>query len=173
MRVLITGGAGFVEGHVAEYYARKGYEVVVFDNLSRAELLGHETNMMYNWNYLKRYENVELKILVTGGAGFIGSHLVDALADKHEIVVLDSLEPQVHASKPDYLNPDASYIFGDMRDEEVLRKALEGVEVIFHLASAVGVGQSMYEIRRVHYPFFERLYILLLRGSLAYRWKSF
>jgi len=60
MRVLITGGAGFVEGHVAEYYARKGYEVVVFDNLSRAELLGHETNMMYNWNYLKRYENVEL-----------------------------------------------------------------------------------------------------------------
>ena len=85
---------------------------------------------------------------MTGGAGFIGSHLVDALADKHEIVVLDSLEPQVHASKPDYLNPDASYIFGDMRDEEVLRKALEGVEVIFHLASAVGVGQSMYEIRR-------------------------
>ena len=60
MRVLITGGAGFVGGHVAEYYARKGYEVVVFDNLSRAELLGHETNMMYNWNYLKRYENVEL-----------------------------------------------------------------------------------------------------------------
>ncbi len=60
MRVLITGGAGFVEGHVAEYYARKGYEVVVFDNLSRAELLGHETNMKYNWNYLKRYENVEL-----------------------------------------------------------------------------------------------------------------
>ena len=50
--------------------------------------------------------------------------------------------------KPDYLNPNAAYIFGDMRDEEVLRKALEGVEVIFHLASAVGVGQSMYEIRR-------------------------
>jgi len=89
-----------------------------------------------------------MKILVTGGAGFIGSHLVDALADKHEFVVLDSLEPQVHASKPDYLNPDAAYIFGDMRDEDLLRKALEGVEVIFLLASAVGVGQSMYEIRR-------------------------
>ena len=89
-----------------------------------------------------------MKILVTGGAGFIGSHLVDALAGKHEVVVLDSLEPHVHAEKPDYLNPNAAYIFGDMRDEEVLRKALEGVEVIFHLASAVGVGQSMYEIRR-------------------------
>jgi len=89
-----------------------------------------------------------MKILVTGGAGFIGSHLVDALAEKHEVVVLDSLEPQVHAEKPDYLNPDAAYIFGDMRDEAALRKALEGVEVIFHEAAAVGVGQSMYEIRR-------------------------
>jgi len=60
MKVLVTGGAGFVGSHVAEYYARKGYEVVVFDNLSRAELLGHEKNMVYNWNYLKRYENIEL-----------------------------------------------------------------------------------------------------------------
>ena len=84
----------------------------------------------------------------TGGAGFICSHLMDALAEKHEVVVLDSWEPQVHAEKPDYLNPNAAYIFGDMRDEGVLRKALEGVEVIFHLASAVGVGQSMYEIER-------------------------
>jgi len=89
-----------------------------------------------------------MKILVTGGAGFIGSHLVDALAETHEVAVLDSLEPQVHAEKPDYLNPNAAYIFGDVRDEEVLRKALEGVDVIFHLASAVGAGQSMYEIRR-------------------------
>ncbi|RJS78534.1 NAD-dependent epimerase/dehydratase family protein, partial [Methanophagales archaeon] len=53
-----------------------------------------------------------------------------------------------HAEKPDYLNPNAAYIFGDMRDEAVLRKALEDVEVIFHLASAVGVGQSMYEIEK-------------------------
>ena len=47
-----------------------------------------------------------MKILITGGAGFVGAHLVDALADKHEVVVLDSLAPQVHASKPDYLNPN-------------------------------------------------------------------
>ena len=47
------------------------------------------------------------------------------------------------------IRTDAAYIFGDMRDEAVLRKALEGVEVIFHEAAAVGVGQSMYEIRRV------------------------
>ncbi len=61
MKVLITGGAGFVGSHVAEYYANKGEEVVVLDNLSRAELLGYETsNAMYNWNYLKIYKNIEL-----------------------------------------------------------------------------------------------------------------
>ena len=61
MKILITGGAGFVGSHVAEYYARKGYEVVAFDNLSRAELLGYEaSNAMYNWGYLKRYKNIEL-----------------------------------------------------------------------------------------------------------------
>jgi len=89
-----------------------------------------------------------MKILVTGGAGFIGSHLVNALAEKHEVVVLDNLETQVHRGKPKYLNEKVSYIFGDIRDGDVLRKALEGVEVIFHEAAAVGVGQSMYQIEK-------------------------
>jgi UDP-glucose 4-epimerase len=54
MKILVTGGAGFVGSHVAEYYATRNEEVIVFDNLSRAELLGYETeNAMYNWNYLK------------------------------------------------------------------------------------------------------------------------
>jgi CDP-paratose 2-epimerase len=61
MKILVTGGAGFVGSHVAEYYATRNEEVIVFDNLSRAELLGYETqNAMYNWNYLKGYENIEL-----------------------------------------------------------------------------------------------------------------
>ena len=90
-----------------------------------------------------------MKILITGGACFIGSHVVDALADKHEVVVLDSLEPQVHASKLTIsIQMQHTYIFGDMRDEAVLRKALEDVEVIFHEAAAVGVGQSMYVWRK-------------------------
>ncbi|MDY6964417.1 MAG: NAD-dependent epimerase/dehydratase family protein [Halobacteriota archaeon] len=87
-----------------------------------------------------------MKILVTGGAGFIGSHIVDELTKDHEVVVLDNLEPQVHKRKPDYLNYGAKYIFKDVRDENSLRKALEGVEIVFHEASAVGVGQSMYQI---------------------------
>lgn len=91
-----------------------------------------------------------MRILVTGGAGFIGSHIVDRLLrEGHEVVVLDSIEKQVHANgKPDYLNPSAEFIRGDIRDIGVLGKALEGAEVVFHEAAAVGVGQSMYEIRR-------------------------
>lgn len=61
MKVLITGGAGFVGSHTAEYYAKNGNEVVVLDNLSRAKILKYEeTNAKYNWNYLKRYPNIKL-----------------------------------------------------------------------------------------------------------------
>jgi len=91
-----------------------------------------------------------MKILVTGGAGFIGSHLVDALVkERHEVAVYDNLEPQVHeGKKPEYLNPKAEYIFADIRDSGALKNAVEGVEVIFHEAAAVGVGQSMYQIQK-------------------------
>ena len=89
------------------------------------------------------------KILVTGGAGFIGSHLVDRLvSDGKDVVVLDNFEPQVHqGKKPDYLNKNASYIEGDIRDEAVLKKSLKDVDTVFHYAAKVGVGQSMYEIK--------------------------
>lgn len=89
------------------------------------------------------------KILVTGGAGFIGSHLVDRLVeDGHDVSVLDNFDPQVHqGKKPDYLNKEAEYIKGDVRDEKALAKALKKVDVIFHLAAKVGVGQSMYEVK--------------------------
>jgi len=93
-----------------------------------------------------------VKVLVTGGAGFIGSHLVDALlARGHTVRVLDVLDPQVHGPKrepPAYLNPAAEFQVGDVRDHAAVRRALDGVEVVFHEAAAVGVGQSMYEIER-------------------------
>lgn len=61
MKILVTGGTGFVGSHAAEYYANKGEEVLVFDNLSRAELLGYEPlKAMYNWDYLKGNKNIEL-----------------------------------------------------------------------------------------------------------------
>ena len=91
------------------------------------------------------------RIMVTGGAGFVGSHTVDALVQAgHTVRVFDSLIEQVHPDgKPAYLNPSVEFHNGDMRDMEALRKAVDGIDVIFHLAAAVGVGQSMYEI--AHY----------------------
>jgi dTDP-L-rhamnose 4-epimerase len=94
-----------------------------------------------------------MQILITGGAGFIGSHLADDLLSRgHRVRVLDSLAPQVHGAaceRPGYLQPDVELIRGDVRDASILRRALVGVDAVYHFAAAVGVGQSMYEIE--HY----------------------
>ncbi|MBC8278860.1 MAG: SDR family NAD(P)-dependent oxidoreductase [FCB group bacterium] len=92
------------------------------------------------------------KILVTGGAGFIGSYIVDYLIEAgNEVVIFDNLDPQVHPNgkKPDFLNSNAQFISGDVRDLEALKKAVAGAEQVYHMAAAVGVGQSMYQI--AHY----------------------
>jgi dTDP-L-rhamnose 4-epimerase len=90
------------------------------------------------------------RALVTGGAGFIGSHLVDGLrSDGYEVVVLDSLVPQVHgagADRPTYLDPDVELVIGDVRDRGVVGQLLQRVDVVLHEAAAVGVGQSMYDV---------------------------
>jgi dTDP-L-rhamnose 4-epimerase len=90
------------------------------------------------------------KILVTGGAGFVGSHTVDALLrEGHEVRVFDNLDDQVHhGSFPAYLPKEIEFVRGDVRDIEALRKATSGIDVVYHFAAAVGVGQSMYEIAR-------------------------
>jgi len=90
------------------------------------------------------------KILLTGGAGFIGSHLTSALIERgHQVRTLDVLDPQVHGDGPGRPNsPDAEMMRGDLLDPETLSRAMTGVEVVFHLAAAVGVGQSMYEAAR-------------------------
>jgi dTDP-L-rhamnose 4-epimerase len=87
------------------------------------------------------------RVLVTGGAGFIGSHLVDRLiADGYNVRILDALLPQVHPQgPPTYLNPAADLRVGDVRDVAAVRSALDGAEIVVHFAAAVGVGQSMYE----------------------------
>ncbi len=90
-------------------------------------------------------------VLVAGGAGFIGRHLVRALLERGDKVrVLDSLIEQVHPARtrPDELDLDAELIVGDIRDESVVRRALAGVDSVVHLAAEVGVGQSMYAVDR-------------------------
>jgi dTDP-L-rhamnose 4-epimerase len=90
------------------------------------------------------------RILITGGAGFIGSHLSDELLRHgYRVRVLDLLSPQVHGDdrrRPDYLNDDVEMMVGDVRDPDIVKRALAGVDAVYHFAAAVGVGQSMYEI---------------------------
>jgi dTDP-L-rhamnose 4-epimerase len=92
-----------------------------------------------------------MRVLITGGAGFIGSHLADRLlAEGHEVRALDNLDRQVHpdGERPGYLAGDVELQTGDVRDRDAVRRALERVDAVVHLAAAVGVGQSMYEIER-------------------------
>ncbi len=96
MKVLVTGGAGMVGSHTAEYYAKKGHKVIVLDNLMRSKLFGYDKKSVeYNWNYLTRYENIE-KIL------------------------------------------------GDVREEKDVLKAIgEGVDIVIHTAAQPGVPSSV------------------------------
>ena len=88
-------------------------------------------------------------VLITGGAGFIGSHLADELLQAgYEVSVLDALVEQVHdgGRRPEYLNRDVRLVGGDVRDAAVVRRAVDGADAVVHFAARVGVGQSMYEI---------------------------
>jgi len=89
-------------------------------------------------------------ILITGGAGFIGSHLADELLRRgHRVRVLDALVSQVHGDdgeRPAYLDPEVDLRVGDVLDPRAVSEALEGVDAVYHFAAMVGVGQSMYQI---------------------------
>ncbi|HWF53302.1 MAG TPA: NAD-dependent epimerase/dehydratase family protein [Solirubrobacteraceae bacterium] len=86
-------------------------------------------------------------ILVTGGAGFIGSHVVDALVDDgHQVRVLDALLPAAHAVRPDYLNPEAEFVEADVADPDAIARALRGVDAVCHQAAMVGLGLDMLDI---------------------------
>ena len=89
-------------------------------------------------------------VLVTGGAGFIGSHLVDALIEQgHRVRILDALVSQVHgATESLNVNQEAEFIRGDVCDPAMVDRAVEDIDVVYHKAAEVGVGQSMYEIQR-------------------------
>jgi dTDP-L-rhamnose 4-epimerase len=94
-------------------------------------------------------DDMRERVLITGGAGFIGSHLCDELLSAgYGVRLYDNLSLQVHenGARPSYLSKDAELVCGDMRDAARLRRALSGIDCVVHLAASVGVGQSMYEI---------------------------
>ena len=89
------------------------------------------------------------RVLITGGAGFIGAHVARALLERGaQVRALDSLEPQIHegGQRPAYLDPEVELVVGDVRDRQAVDRALHDVDAVIHLAARVGVGQSMYEI---------------------------
>src|SRR5215213_5090061 len=94
-------------------------------------------------------------ILITGGAGFIGSHCATLLLEHgHTVKALDNLDPQIHGKEsrgnerrpPPYLDRRVELILGDIRSPRVVRRALADVDAVIHFAARVGVGQSMYEV---------------------------
>ncbi len=86
-------------------------------------------------------------ILVTGGAGFIGSHIVDELVERgYAVRALDALLSSAHHRRPDYLHPDVEFIEGDLTDPRTVARALRGVEAVSHQAAMVGLGQNMLDV---------------------------
>ncbi|HET6725361.1 MAG TPA: NAD-dependent epimerase/dehydratase family protein [Gammaproteobacteria bacterium] len=112
-------------------------------------------------------------ILIAGGAGFIGSHLAsELLCHGYRVRVLDNLTPQVHGTqidggqrRPTYLDDDVELRVGDVRDLATVRDALDGIDGVFHLAAAVGVGQSMYQLE--HYTSTNNVGTAVLLEALA------
>src|SRR3954463_11804671 len=103
----------------------------------------------FSGTYLAQGLGMNKRILITGGAGFIGSHLADELLSAgYEVRALDSLVPQVHEqrARPAYLDEEVELVVGDVRDRDTVTRALQGVSAVVHLAAQVGVGQSMYQI---------------------------
>lgn len=92
-----------------------------------------------------------MKVLITGGAGFIGKWLIEKLPINSEIILVDSLDRQVHKTSPEFvpeLQARATCIKADVRDIDVYRDVAEGTDVIIHLAAQIGTGQSMHEISK-------------------------
>ena len=99
--------------------------------------------------YKAERASVPVRVLVTGGAGFIGRHLVDTLVKAgHEVTILDNLDTRIHPSEPKDLKPRAKYVWKDIRDREAVLEAAQGAEALYHLASLIEVAESERDIGR-------------------------
>jgi len=155
MRILVTGGAGFIGSHVAEYYAEQGNEVIVFDNLSRAKMMGSsEKNATYNWDYLKRYDDIGLiKGDVRDAEG------VKKVATDVELIVHAAAQTAVTTSVIDPQTDLAVNLIGTFNVLEAARKASSSPTVIFCSTNKVyGENVNSIELKeeKIRYAFRER-----------------
>jgi dTDP-L-rhamnose 4-epimerase len=106
---------------------------------SKAEERRHEEQ--------RHEEGIVMRVVVTGGAGFIGSHIVEELIGLgHEVVVLDDLDPCAHEGMPSGLSPDAAYVWGDVRDPDTVARVVRHADAVCHQASKVGLGVDFVDV---------------------------
>ncbi len=155
MKILITGGAGFIGSHVAEYYAQKGDGVVVYDNLSRAKLLGRgDRNADYNWNYLKKYKNVNLI-----KADIRDKDRLEAAVKGVDVIIHAAAQTAVTTS---IVDPETDFIvnaLGTLNVLEAVRKAKTRPKIIYCSTNKV-YGENVNKIgivkRESRYEFEEQ-----------------
>jgi len=141
-KVLVTGGAGFIGSHTAEFYAKRGYEVIVFDNLSRAQLLGKDNrNAGYNWNYLKRYDNIRL---VKGDVTNF-EQIREASRDV-DVIIHAAAQTAVTTSLADPKTDFITNAFGTFNVLEVARKFCNDPAIIFCSTNKV-YGSNVNKIK--------------------------
>ncbi len=127
MKILVTGGAGFVGSHVAEYYAKKGDEVVIFDNLSRSMLLGYDAlNTVYNWDYLKKYDNIDR---IKGDIRDIGA--IETASKDTDLIIHTAAQTAVTTSVKDPRTDFEINALGTFNVLEAARKSKSNTSVIF------------------------------------------
>ena len=154
LRILVTGGAGFIGSHVAEFYARRGAEVTVFDNLSRAQLLGKgQEHVDYNWNYLRRYPNIKL---VKGDVADLES--LERECTDVEVIVHAAAQTAVTSSVANPLADFRSNALGTFNVLETARRAKGNLAVIYTSTNKV-YGNNVNKIpvrkKKTRYAFEE------------------
>jgi len=140
MKLLITGGAGFVGSHVAEFYAKKGNEVVVYDNLSRAKLLKKPPkNVMYNWNYLKQQKNITLV-----RADVLDTKKLNKHAKECDVIIHTAAQTAVTTSVQDPLQDFETNAMGTFNVLEAARK--QNVKQVLYCSTNKVYGDNVNEI---------------------------
>ncbi|MBW2970927.1 NAD-dependent epimerase/dehydratase family protein [Candidatus Woesearchaeota archaeon] len=141
MKILITGGAGFIGSHVAEFYANKGHEVVVFDNLSRANLLKKSSkNAMYNWDYLESLKNITLL-----KESIIEFPAISKAADGADVIIHTAAQTAVTTSVQDPRPDFETNALGTFNVLEAARK--KGVKAVLYCSTNKVYGDNVNKIK--------------------------